>query len=323
MTSEHYERGPDIFRDSEADEDFPTGEPVLSPDPTSGQSGTTDYPTPGTGEWGLDDSDPTPATSDQVEDDMALDADNAIHHSANPSQDAAQDYDPSQDYSPSHSAGTGAAVGDLAAQAAHKAGDVTAQATAKAGEVVESAADKASELKDVALDRGGDVAAVAKDELSRLAHDARSEVQALWSNASGQLRVQATAAQLQLSELLNSLSGELGEMASKSESGGPLTALAKQAAAKGGEWSHWLENSEPTDVLIRVRRFARQRPFVFLASAALAGVVVGRLGRGLMAAGDADHTPTHVAGTSTGSAPVTAGVTTPADNQYGANGGAR
>ena len=326
MTSEHYERGLDIFRDSEADEDFRTGEPVLSPDPTRGQPGTTDYPAPGTGEWGLDDSDPSPATSDQVEEDVTLDTD--TDDSASPTKDArptkdatpdygaTQDYGESQEYRPSHSAGTGAEVGDLAAQAAAKAGDVTSQAAAKAGDIAGSAADKASELKDVALDRGGDVAAVAKDELARLAHDARSEVQALWSNASGQLRVQATAGQKQLSELLHSLSGELGEMASKSESGGPLTALAKQAAAKGGEWSHWLADSEPADVLTQVRRFARQRPFVFLASAALAGVVVGRLGRGLMAAGDADHTPAHAAVTSAGSVPVTAGVTTPAPMSY-------
>ncbi len=115
-------------------------------------------------------------------------------------------------------------------------------------------------------------------------------MQSLWSNASEQLRGQAATGQQQLSELLHSLAGELGEMASKSDNTGPLTALAKQAAAKGGEWSHWLANSEPADVLTEVRRFARRRPFVFLASAALAGGRGGRLGRGLMAANDTEHT---------------------------------
>ena len=109
-------------------------------------------------------------------------------------------------------------------------------ATSPAG----SAAEAAGELKDVALQRGGDVAAVAKDELAWLAQEARSEVQSLWSNASWVPPCQQVATgQQQLSELLHSLAGELGEMASTSENNGPLTALAKQAAAKGGEWSHW------------------------------------------------------------------------------------
>lgn len=185
-------------------------------------------------------------------------------------------------------------------------------AAEKAGAVAESAVAKAADVKDVALERGGDVAAVAKDELARLAHDARSQVQSLWSDASEQLRGQAASGQQQAADLLQSLAGELGEMASKSENGGPLTALAKQAAAKGGELSHWLANSEPSDVLTELRRFARRRPFVFLAGAALAGVVVGRLGRGLMAANESDNTgPARLADTSVGSVPATAGVMTP------------
>ncbi|HEY3340287.1 MAG TPA: hypothetical protein VGK18_17440 [Propionicimonas sp.] len=280
MSNEPYERGLDIFRDSEADEDFRTESGVLSPDPTTG---------PVTGQY------------------------------------------------PDAGAGAKEAAG---------------HAVEKAADVAGSAAEKAGELKDVALERGGDVAAVAKDELARLAHEARSEVQSLWSNASEQLRGQAATGQQQLSGLLHSLAGELGEMASRSENAGPLTALARQAAAKGGEWSHWLANSEPADVLAEVRRFARRRPFVFLASAAVAGVVVGRLGRGLMAASDGDGIhPARAELTEPTSVTATTGVTTPpvvtyeevpsfgsgeapeqqgayasqatASNPYGVNGGAR
>lgn len=288
MTNEPYERGLDIFRDSEADEDFRADQEVLSPDPTSSSTGTRQYPVSGAGQEGLDDSGPSPATSDQWSARTALgsEADDEMTGGAQ---------------QPSSTAG------DLAG----KASDVAGSAAGKAGDLAGSAAEKAGELKDVAVERGGDVAAVAKDELARLAHDARTEVQSLWSNASEQLRGQAATGQQQISELLHSLAGELGEMASKSENKGPLTALARQAAAKGGEWSHWLANSEPTDVLTEVRRFARRRPFVFLAGAALTGVVVGRLGRGLMAAGDKDESgPARLVGTSTGSVPVSTGVTT-------------
>jgi cell division septum initiation protein DivIVA len=269
---------------------------------------------PQSGELGLDDSSPTPVTSDQAADTVALDfdSDEGVTGSAS---DSAGDL--------SGTTGSDAAIGTAvsggttgtgtgaASSAGARAGEVAGSAAEKAGDVAGSAAEKAGELKDAALERSGDVAAVAKDELARLAHEARSEFQSLWSNASEQLRGQAATGQQQISELLHSLSGELGEMASKSDNPGPLTSLAKQAAARGGEWSHWLANSEPADVLTELRRFARRRPFVFLAGAALAGVVVGRVGRGLMAAADTDQSPTRTVSGATASVPATAGVTTP------------
>jgi hypothetical protein len=95
-------------------------------------------------------------------------------------------------------------------------------------------------------------------------------------------------------------------MAARSDNDGPLTALARQGAARGGELSHWLQQSEPADVLAELRRFARRRPFAFLAGAALAGVVVGRLSRGLMAANNDSTT------VGSGSAAPARAVTTPA-----------
>ena len=357
MTNEHHERGLDILRESGADEDFRTDSEVLSPDPTSSGTGTRQYPVSGTGELGLDDSSPTPTTSDQVPEGMPLGSEGDDDLTGS-SFGRADHLTGSPTTTPSTGTGTGGAsdaadaAKDATAHAVAKAGDVAGSAAGKAGDVAGTAAEKAGELKDVALERGGDVAAVAKDELTRLAQDARTEVRTLWSNASEQLKGQAATGQQQLSELLHSLAGELGEMASKSENTGPLTALAKQAAARGGELSQWLADSEPADALTELRRFARRRPFVFLAGAAVAGVVVGRLGRGLMAAGDHDATaPARLAGDSTTSVPVTAGVSTPppvtyeevpsfgageapgqfrslddqatADNPYGVGGGAR
>lgn len=293
MTNDPYDRGLGIFRDSEADDDVHTRTEVLSADPTDAGAGTAQYPAQGAGQMGLDDSVPTPVTSDQVSDTAAFGNDTGF---------TGNSYDTP--------AGTTGATPYSSTAGPTGGGDIAGSAVDKATDVAGSAADKAAELKDVALERGGDVAAVAKDELARLANEARTEVQSLWSNASEQLRGQAAAGQQQLSELLHSLAGELGEMASKSDNTGPLTALARQAAAKGGELSHWLAGSEPGDVLVEVRRFARRRPFVFLASAALAGVVVGRLGRGLMAAGDNDNVhPARAAVTDTGSTPAATGAT--------------
>ncbi|WP_300082587.1 hypothetical protein [Propioniciclava sp.] len=172
--------------------------------------------------------------------------------------------------------------GDARAKAEH----VAEHAIDKAADVKDTAVEKAADVKDAALERGADVADVARDELARLAGDARAQFQGLWDQASGQLREQASTGKQQLADLLHALAGELGEMASKSEQDGPVTALAKQASRRGGELSNWLANADASDVLAEVRRFARRRPFVFLAGATVAGVVVGRLSRGLMAGRD-------------------------------------
>ena len=63
-----------------------------------------------------------------------------------------------------------------------------------------------------------------------------------------------------------------------------MTDLAQEASRRVGEISHWLDNHEPRDVLEEVKRFARRQPVAFLALAAAAGVVAGRLTRGAVAA---------------------------------------
>ncbi len=250
-----------------------------SHDPTGvGENRTDTYPGLGSADptvsdpaLSLDDTDPGLPTSGQADPTRALDVDGETGDtSAAGSVDEGDD--PPRD------------------QPAERARHVAGQAADEAAAVKDTALDAASEVKDAALQRGGDVADTAKDELNRLAGDARAQFQGLWGAASGQLVEQARSGQQQLAELVHSLADELGVMASRSDQDGPLTSLAKQAAQRGGALSHWLSNAEPRDVVSEIRRFARRRPFVFLASATLAGVVVGRLSRGLMAANDSPST---------------------------------
>lgn len=195
------------------------------------------------------------------------------------------------DHQPSHSS----QASDPAQGVTEKAKNVAGQAADEAAAVKDTAVEKAAQVKDVAVERGTDVANVAKEEFTRLTGDARTQLQTLWGQTSDQLRDQAATGKQQLADLLHALSAELGEMASKSTQDGPLTALAKQASHQGGQLSHWLSESDPSDVLVEIRRFARRRPFVFLAGAGIAGVLVGRLSRGLMAASDGPQ-PTRSSG---------------------------
>lgn len=262
--------------------------------------------------------DPT-GTSGTVDDDVALYSEEGVNDVG--TAGIGSDYAGTTGaYGAGVSSGTyGASSGSGGGDAKDKAKEVAGHAKDRAADVKDTAVAKASEVKDVALERGGDVAAVAKDELSRLTGEARDQVQTLWSQASTQLRDQVDTGRHQLADLLHSLADELGEMASKSSQSGPVTSLAKQAAHRGGELSHWLANAEPNDLLNDIRRFARRRPVVFLGGAALAGVLVGRLGRGLMAAAQDNNDTTSSAAIgnrayggygSYGSVPATGGVTT-------------
>jgi hypothetical protein len=149
---------------------------------------------------------------------------------------------------------------------------------------VDVAKDEAAAVKDTAVDAGKDVAATARDEAANVAAEARYQAKSLLATASDEVRSQASTQQTRLAQAVHSLSKELGGMASSSPESGPLTDLAHQAARKGGDIAHWLENREPADVLDEVRAFARRRPIMFLGLCALAGIVAGRLTRGAVAA---------------------------------------
>jgi hypothetical protein len=73
-------------------------------------------------------------------------------------------------------------------------------------------------------------------------------------------------------------------MSEKSDGNGMVPEVARQASERTRAVASWLAEREPGDLLAEVRTFARRKPGLFLAGAALAGVVVGRLTRGAIAA---------------------------------------
>jgi hypothetical protein len=163
------------------------------------------------------------------------------------------------------------------------------------GPRLETAKSEAANVKDTAADAASGVAEVAKSEVSNVATVAKYQARNLVDRTRSELRGQADNQQSQLASKLHSWASELGSMASKSEESGPMTDLAQEASRRGGEIAHWLDNHEPADVLEEVRRFARRRPVAFLALAAAAGVVAGRVTRGAVAANtsvDSDTEPT-------------------------------
>jgi len=77
-------------------------------------------------------------------------------------------------------------------------------------------------------------------------------------------------------------------MARNSEQDGVATDLARQAADKARQAAGWLADRDPGSLLDEVRSFARRKPGTYLAIALGAGVLAGRLTRGLTAPADND-----------------------------------
>ena len=70
---------------------------------------------------------------------------------------------------------------------------------------------------------------------------------------------------------------------------GMASDLIRQAAGTTDSVASWLENKQPGDILGEVQRFARNNPGTFLLLAAGAGVLAGRLTRGLTAGAPDSH----------------------------------
>jgi hypothetical protein len=152
------------------------------------------------------------------------------------------------------------------------------------GSTVDTAKGEAANVKDTAVGAAAGVKDVAKSEATNVAQEAKYQARNLVDQTRSQLRGQASNQQSALAERLHGWASELGSMASRSDESGPMSDLAQEASRRVGEFSHWLDNHEPADLLDEVKRYARRKPGTFLALCAAAGVIAGRVTRGAVAA---------------------------------------
>jgi hypothetical protein len=154
-----------------------------------------------------------------------------------------------------------------------------------------AAKEQAAAVGQGAAQAGQQVASTAKDEAHHVAAETSSQAKDLLHQARSEVTDQAGAQQQRLASGLRALGDELESMTRHSEQQGPASSLAKEAASRSRDVASWLEAREPGHVLRDVQDFARRRPGMFLLLAAGAGVVAGRLGRGIKDAGSDDTTP--------------------------------
>jgi len=161
------------------------------------------------------------------------------------------------------------------------------------------AKDQAGQVADTAKQAGTQVAGTVKEQAGQVTTEAGKQAKQLLSQAQSELTEQAGATQQKVSEGLHALADELTGMARNSEQDGPATDLARQAADKAHQAAGWLADRDPGALLDEVRSFARRKPGAYLAIALGAGVLAGRLTRGLTAPSDDSPSSTTGARSST------------------------
>jgi hypothetical protein len=163
--------------------------------------------------------------------------------------------------------------------------------------------DQAAGLSQDTVQAGKHAADAAREQASGVAAEAARQGRDLLGQAQDRLGEQAAQGQHRLAAALHSLSDQLSDMAGDPSQDGVAADLARQAAARAGDTAQWLSSRQPAQVVAEVQSFARRKPGIFLVLAAGAGLVAGRLTRGMTAASRDDQEP--AAPAAPGAAPET------------------
>jgi hypothetical protein len=142
------------------------------------------------------------------------------------------------------------------------------------------------DLKHEAGAAGHRVADTAKQEARGVASETKYQVRNLADRVGSEVRSQASTQQHRAAGGIRDVGSQFSEMATNSTQSGVARDVVENVGSRADSLANWLDQREPQDVLDEVKRFARRRPGVFLAIAAGAGVVIGRLTRSLASEGD-------------------------------------
>jgi hypothetical protein len=143
------------------------------------------------------------------------------------------------------------------------------------------AKDKAADVASGAGQAAQSVGQTAKEQAAAVASETKAQTRDLLSQGREEIRSQAGQQQQRVSDGLRGLADELRSMAAGSTQQGVGADLARQLSDHADKAGSWLSDRDPNQLLDDVRSFARSRPGTFLGIAAVAGVMAGRLGRGL------------------------------------------
>ena len=156
------------------------------------------------------------------------------------------------------------------------------------GSTTQTAKDQAAGVAQSVAQSGSHLVDEAKTQAGELGREAGRQVKGVLDESRTQLTQQASEQQRKAAGGLRSLSSELSSMAHASSEPGIATDLVRQVATRADSLASWLDDREPGALLEEVKTFARNKPGTFLVIAAGAGLLAGRLTRGLKDASSDD-----------------------------------
>lgn len=151
-------------------------------------------------------------------------------------------------------------------------------------------------------DKATDVAQTAKEQAGQVVGEATSQAKDLIGEFKDRLQDQAGTQTHRLAGNVRRLSDELREMSENSGSDSTAAGLVGRVAQSGRRVADRMEERGPEGLVGDLQDFARRRPGVFLAGAALAGFAAARVVHGLNAAAPSGTGPRAVPAGSDGSA---------------------
>lgn len=147
---------------------------------------------------------------------------------------------------------------------------------------------EAADVAHTAAQGGRQVGDTVSEQARHVASEAAGQARDLLREGRDQLTDQAKEGQRKAAGSLHTLADQLRDMSEKTDSEGLAPEMARQASERARGVANWLDEREPGALLDEVRAFARRKPGTFLAGAAIAGVLAGRLTRGAVAATKSD-----------------------------------
>lgn len=176
--------------------------------------------------------------------------------------------------------------------------------------------EKAGESVSLVGDKAAEVGGTAKEQAANVVGEATAQARDLVGELRTQLTGQAETQTQRLAENVRRLSQELRELGENGKPDSTMADVARQLADGGHQVASHMDKRGPDGLVSDLQNFARRRPGVFLAGAALAGFVVARAGKSVSAAASSETTGTPAAGNAGASdGRPTAGTDTPAPIQ--------
>ena len=157
------------------------------------------------------------------------------------------------------------------------------QAAADAKDAALDAKNAAADVAQHGKQAAQDVAQTGKQAAQDVVEQTKTQASDLLGKSRDQLTEQAGVQQSAIVDALRSVGDQLASMTERTDQSGVAVDLAAQGRDKARQAADWLGERTPDQVLDDLRAYGRERPGAFLLGSALAGIVAGRLTRGVVA----------------------------------------